>query len=354
MKVDIEPKSIAINSSKYVTIFVRATSFRMKRTCVRIESKSVQIRSRDENEEKTIPKGKCWEIPVELKIGKRDKHKIDVYVTYTDMSGKSQEKKETVYIEVKEVSLPDLDVHIESLETAVTQNNVCTATFTIENKGSGDAQNVLVSCRGVGVNALSARGMDVPAGTTKRVQLSFECTKRGKIQIDFTVTYKTDQGELILPFDVTSVPFTVQNANPLQPPQVNVTGEGHIVNIGDNNYNSVGEARKANPTRRYAHTGSKNRIYEGEKEFSNVDVRTFRECILKAFDEKGFEQMLYCELNKDLKSIVKDDDFSSVVYQVIRIAQREGWIIELVETAYQANPGNPKLARFWQELSERG
>ena len=63
-------------------------------------------------------------------------------------------------------------------------------------------------------------------------------------------------------------------------------------------------------------------------------------------DYDDLARMVRIKLEKDLEHIVKRDALSKVVFQLIKTAEAQGWLTELVEAARKANPNNPDLKPF--------
>jgi hypothetical protein len=74
--------------------------------------------------------------------------------------------------------------------------------------------------------------------------------------------------------------------------------------------------------------------------------KELHEALLDAFTYATFERMLSYELDKMLENIAPRGSFEDVVFQVINAAQREGWLVDLIQGAHEANPGNQKLHAF--------
>ncbi len=78
-----------------------------------------------------------------------------------------------------------------------------------------------------------------------------------------------------------------------------------------------------------------------------------KEALVDAFPTKApLEQMLSFELDKNLDEIAGGKDLQEIVFNLIRKAEAEGWIEELILAARKANPGNPKLQAI--ELTSGG
>ncbi|KYC35890.1 hypothetical protein WA1_48630 [Scytonema hofmannii PCC 7110] len=79
--------------------------------------------------------------------------------------------------------------------------------------------------------------------------------------------------------------------------------------------------------------------------------KQLRDALISAFPERSLlEQLLDFDLDKKLNQITLDSNLQSVVYQLIKTAQAQGWLVDLVRAAYEENPGNSQLATIAQEL----
>jgi hypothetical protein len=62
--------------------------------------------------------------------------------------------------------------------------------------------------------------------------------------------------------------------------------------------------------------------------------KKLRDALISAFlDKRKLEEMLYFELDKQLNEIAQDSDLEYVVFQLIRRAEAEGWLVDLVQAA---------------------
>lgn len=66
---------------------------------------------------------------------------------------------------------------------------------------------------------------------------------------------------------------------------------------------------------------------------------------------ESLEQLLYFELDMSLEQITPRGPLTDVVTNVLRWADSNGRLEELVEKGYRANPGNPELRSFALELA---
>ena len=85
-----------------------------------------------------------------------------------------------------------------------------------------------------------------------------------------------------------------------------------------------------------------------------LDVKTrkqFQDVLLSAFpSEADLEQMVSFELDENLNYIATGGNYSEVVFKLIKWAQAQGKVEELLTAARSANPGNPKLRSFDEQI----
>ena len=76
-----------------------------------------------------------------------------------------------------------------------------------------------------------------------------------------------------------------------------------------------------------------------------------RHALIDAFPEKiKLEQMLDYQLEKNLDAIAGGDNLKDVVFKLIKTADAEGWVEDLIYAAQQENPSNPKLKVIAEEI----
>ena len=85
-------------------------------------------------------------------------------------------------------------------------------------------------------------------------------------------------------------------------------------------------------------------------ELTKQQLRKLRDALLAAFDSDAFEEMLLLGLKKDLEAIVEKKALKSMILDVIRLSERQGWTMNLVAAARAENPGNAKLMLIADEL----
>ena len=86
-------------------------------------------------------------------------------------------------------------------------------------------------------------------------------------------------------------------------------------------------------------------------ELDGQSRKQFQDALLSAFpSEADLEQMVSFELDENLNYIATGGNYSEVVFKLIKWAQAQGKIEELLTAARSANPGNPKLGTFGEQM----
>lgn len=77
----------------------------------------------------------------------------------------------------------------------------------------------------------------------------------------------------------------------------------------------------------------------------------FEEALLDAFPSKDeLARMMQYRLSKNLEAIAMGDNLAIIVFKVIQAAQAQGWLGTLIARTREANPDNPALAAFCQQV----
>ncbi len=77
---------------------------------------------------------------------------------------------------------------------------------------------------------------------------------------------------------------------------------------------------------------------------SGSQPKQLQEALIDAFPNKAsLEQMLFFELNKNLNEIVSEGNLRQKVFELIKKAEAENWVEDLINGARRANPGNQRL-----------
>ena len=80
-------------------------------------------------------------------------------------------------------------------------------------------------------------------------------------------------------------------------------------------------------------------------------LKKLQEALIDAFPMKSsLEQMLSFELDKNLDAIAGGGSLETVVFNLIKVANSQGWVEDLVCKAYKYNSGNLRLKAIAEEL----
>lgn len=80
---------------------------------------------------------------------------------------------------------------------------------------------------------------------------------------------------------------------------------------------------------------------------SGEQRKKLQEALIDAFPSKNLlEQMLSFEFDKNLNEISEGDNLAVIVFELIKKAEAQNWIEELINAAHRQNPGNELLKEF--------
>jgi formylglycine-generating enzyme required for sulfatase activity len=86
-------------------------------------------------------------------------------------------------------------------------------------------------------------------------------------------------------------------------------------------------------------------------DLSGQQREKLKAALIHAFPNKTYlEQMLSFQLNKNLEAIAGGNNLEEITFNLIKLAESQGWIEELVHAAHKSNSGNPKLKVIVEEL----
>jgi len=86
-------------------------------------------------------------------------------------------------------------------------------------------------------------------------------------------------------------------------------------------------------------------------EVTRQQVEQACQALRSAFDYSDLEQCLYFRLNRDLDKIAPTDvGFSTVCFRLVRQAEKDGWLEDLIRVAVQYKPKNTELMALAREL----
>lgn len=77
--------------------------------------------------------------------------------------------------------------------------------------------------------------------------------------------------------------------------------------------------------------------------FTGQELEQLQQALLNAFTLETLRQMLRFKLEKDLDVITTANGFNNIVFDLINIASKEGWLIQLISVAKDYNPNNQVL-----------
>jgi hypothetical protein len=79
-------------------------------------------------------------------------------------------------------------------------------------------------------------------------------------------------------------------------------------------------------------------------------VEMLRDALCESFDLDSLTQLVRFRLDKDLARLVPPGGFDTVVFNLIRHAEQEGWVLNLIVAAGGDRPGNPVFQILRREL----
>lgn len=79
-------------------------------------------------------------------------------------------------------------------------------------------------------------------------------------------------------------------------------------------------------------------------------IQELHSALLDAFDRPALEMMLRIQLDRNLSAITAPGRLETVVFDLIGVAEREGWTGDLVRESHDWNPGNELLTAFYRSL----
>ena len=81
-----------------------------------------------------------------------------------------------------------------------------------------------------------------------------------------------------------------------------------------------------------------------------VQMEELSKAFLDGYNKASLKQMLRFRLEKDMEDIVADGPLKNIVFDLLDLADQEGWDADLVREAYRANPGNESLLRVYEKF----
>ncbi len=80
-----------------------------------------------------------------------------------------------------------------------------------------------------------------------------------------------------------------------------------------------------------------------------VQLEEIWKAFTSGYSKKSLQQMLLFRLDKDLDDLVADGPMRDMVFDLLSLAEREGWTTDLVRDGYLYNPRNPDLLRVYEK-----
>jgi hypothetical protein len=83
---------------------------------------------------------------------------------------------------------------------------------------------------------------------------------------------------------------------------------------------------------------------------TGTQYQQFMEALLDAYTEQRLTEVVRFRLEKRLPTIAAGSNFRETVFNLIDVAEAEGWTERLIVAVRESNPGNPKLATFAEQF----
>jgi hypothetical protein len=80
-----------------------------------------------------------------------------------------------------------------------------------------------------------------------------------------------------------------------------------------------------------------------------VQLKEIHQALVAAYNPKSLKMMLRFRLDKDLEDLVGEGAFSNMVFELLTLAEEEGWENDLVREAQRFNPGNADLTKIYEK-----
>jgi hypothetical protein len=83
---------------------------------------------------------------------------------------------------------------------------------------------------------------------------------------------------------------------------------------------------------------------------TGAQYEQFSKALRDSFTAASFERMLRFRLDRRLEDIIIDGGMEQITFEVIKVAEAEGWTAALLGAARESNPGAPSLLAFAQQF----
>lgn len=84
---------------------------------------------------------------------------------------------------------------------------------------------------------------------------------------------------------------------------------------------------------------------------SGPQIKAFVEALTKSYTPNRFNQLLLGRLDKMIHNITMAPDYITQIYDVVMLANNEGWVFPLLDAARASNPNNAYLLAFEETLN---
>lgn len=82
-----------------------------------------------------------------------------------------------------------------------------------------------------------------------------------------------------------------------------------------------------------------------------VVMQEVRDALVGAFNQDSLTEMLRFRLDRDLFSVVPPGALNTVAFNLLRLAEQEGFEYELIEAAYQYRPKNARIREVYEKYA---
>ena len=80
-----------------------------------------------------------------------------------------------------------------------------------------------------------------------------------------------------------------------------------------------------------------------------IQLKEIHQALLGAYNPKSLKMMLKFRLDRDLDDLVGEDSMTNMVFELLTLAEEEGWENDLVREAQRHNPGNVELTKIYEK-----
>jgi Effector-associated domain 1/Trypsin-like peptidase domain len=80
-----------------------------------------------------------------------------------------------------------------------------------------------------------------------------------------------------------------------------------------------------------------------------IQLKEIHQALLAAYNPKSLKMMLKFRMDRDLDDLVGEDSMTNMVFELLTLAEEEGWENDLVREAQRYNPGNAELGKIYEK-----